>query len=278
MIKDVTVYLDGSDADESRIEHAVAVCRRFDAHLTALHLNMLPSVVVAAEAGGPVAIDWQLQDDAIANGNVAEGRLRERLARAFSSAELRRRDLYASQFAEAVAAQGQTGDLTVVSRPYGDGVPDIDPDVVEGALFGSGRGALIVPRTGGSPAGYKTILLGWRSSRETARAVCEAMPLLRVAEQVFVTMIDEGGAPAEAREEPAADIARHLDRHGVSVEIRHLSRWDHPGEGLISEAGVVGADLIVAGAYGHSRLREWVTGGTTRDLLTHSPLPLLMAH
>lgn len=278
MIKDVTVYLDGSTADDRRIEHAVAVCRRFEAHLTALQLNALPSIVVAADAGGPVAIDWQLQDDAIVNGNAAESRLRERLAKAFPPAELRRRDLYASQFAEAVANQGRAGDLTVVSRPYGNGAPEIDPDVVEGALFGSGRGALILPRTGAGSAEYRNILLGWRNSREAARAVAEAMPFLRLAERVSITMVDEEGAPAETGVEPASDIARHLDRHGVAVEIRHLSRWDHPGEGLINEARLIGADLIVAGAYGHSRLREWIMGGTTRELLRNSPLPLLMAH
>lgn len=278
MIKDVTVYLDGSAADESRIAHATAVCARFEAHLSALFLNALPSIVVAADIGAPAVIDWQLQDGAIANGDAAQSRLTGRLARVAPLTEFRRRDLYSGQFGEAVASLGRTGDLTVVSRPYGDGAADIDAEVAEGALFGSGRGTLIVPRTGPVRDGFRSIVLGWRNTREAARAVAEAMPFLRAAERVAITMIDEHGAPAEEGLEPAADIARHLDRHGVSVEIRHLSRWDRPGEGLINEATAIGADMIVAGAYGHSRLREWVMGGTTRDLLRDSPLPLLMAH
>lgn len=277
MIKDVTVYLDGSAADESRIAHAAAVCARFEAHLSALLLNALPSIVVAADAGAPAIIDWHLQDAAVASGDAAQSRLTEHLARVAPLTELRRRDLYSGQFGEAVAGLGRTGDLTVVPRPYGDGAADIDPQVVEGALFGSGRGALIVPRTA-VPAGFRTIVLGWRNSREAARAVSEAMPFLRAAERVAITMVDEHGAPAQEGLEPAADIARHLARHGVSAEIRHLSRWERPGEGLIAEAMAIGADMLVAGAYGHSRLREWVMGGTTRDLLKDCPVPLLMAH
>lgn len=278
MIKDVTVYLDGSVADDGRIEHAAAVCARFDAHLTALFLNALPSIVVAADVGAPAMIDWQMQEEAIASGDVAQTRLTERVARAAPLTEFRRRDLYAGRFGDAVAGLGRTGDLTVVSQPYGDGATELDPDVVEGALFGSGRGALIVPRTGAAPAEFRDILVAWRNSREAARAVAEAMPFLRRARRVSITMVDEQRAPAEDGLEPAADIARHLDRHGVTVEIRHLSRWDRPGEGLINEARLLGADMIVAGAYGHSRLREWVMGGTTRDLLTDCPVPLLMAH
>lgn len=278
MIKDVTVYLDGSTADEARIAQAMAVCAAFDAHLTALYLNALPSIVVAADAAAPAMIDWQLQDDAIANGDAAQSRLSRRLDEAARLSEFRRRDLYAGQFGEAVASLGRTADVTVVSRPYGDGAADNGPEIVEGALFGSGRGVLVVPPGAAARSAFSTILLGWRNGREAARAVAEAMPFLRNADRVVVAVVDEDGAPAEAGEEPAADIARHLDRHGVSVEIRHLSRWDRPGEGLIHEAKAIGADMVVAGAYGHSRLREWVMGGTTRDLLRDCPVPLLMAH
>lgn len=278
MIKDVTVHLDGSAADEARIAQATAVCSVFGSHLTALFLNPLPGIVVAADAAAPAMIDWQLQDDAIATGDAAQARLTRRLAETGKLVELRRRDLYSGQCGEALASLGRTGDLTVVSRPYGDGAAGNGPEIVEGALFGSGRGVLVVPPGAAVRSTFGTILLGWRNGREAARAVAEAMPFLRRADRVVVAVVDEDGAPAEVGEEPAADIGRHLDRHGVSVEIRHLSRWDRPGEGLIHEAKAIGADMVVAGAYGHSRLREWVMGGTTRDLLRDCPVPLLMAH
>jgi nucleotide-binding universal stress UspA family protein len=278
MIKDITVYLNGLESDEGRIEQAAALCHRFDAHLTGLYLNVLPEIIASADLGVAGSYDWSLHESAMENGDVAEGLLRDRLLKATPLSEFRRRDLYPNGIAAAMAAQARVSDLTVVSRPYAEEASSLDVDVVEGALFGSGRGTLIVPATGPAVAEFPRILLGWRNSRESARAMAEALPMLRAAEQVFVAVVDEEGAPEEDGEEPAADIARHLGRHGVRVEVRHLSRWNHTGEALLNEAKIVGANLIVAGAYGHSRLREWVLGGTTRDLLRHGTVPLLMAH
>lgn len=279
MIKDVAVHLDGSEADAPRIAQAAAVCARFEAHLTGLYLNPLPTLTMIGDGSADVAgLAWELRQQAIAAGDATERGLAERLAAAVPLSEVRRRDLALDAFADAVAALGRTCDLTVTARPYGDAAAGIAPEVVEAALFRSGRGTLIVPPDGAAPDRFKTVLVGWRDGREAARAVAEAMPFLRAADQVVLAMIAEDGAPAEEGEEPAANIARHLDRHGVTVEARYLPRWDVPAEGLIDQARLIGADLVVAGAYGHSRMREWVMGGTTRDLLGTCPLPLLMAH
>jgi nucleotide-binding universal stress UspA family protein len=104
------------------------------------------------------------------------------------------------------------------------------------------------------------------------------MPFMKCADQVVVALVDEDGSPTELGIEPAADIARHLDRHRAPLEVRHLPKWDRAADALLNEAKMIGADLIVVGGYGHSRLREWLLGGTTRDLLTDSRVPLLVAH
>lgn len=278
MIKDITMHLDGSDRDDRVIHHAAALCQRFDAHLTGLYINVLPEIVVTGDIGGGSAIDWQLRDKVFAVGDEAEARLRTKLTNAWPTSEFRRREIYPIRVPEEIATLSRVSDLTVVARPYGDPASEPDPSVLEGALFGSGRGVLVVPPEREVSSDYRSVLIGWRNVRESARAVAESLPLLHAADRVFIVMVDEDGAPAEDGEEPAADIARHLDRHGLAVEIRHLSKWERAGAGLINEANVLGAELIVAGGYGHSRLREWAIGGTTRDLLTDSPVPLLMAH
>jgi nucleotide-binding universal stress UspA family protein len=91
-------------------------------------------------------------------------------------------------------------------------------------------------------------------------------------------MIGAGEAPEQEGHEPGADIARHLDRHGVRVEIRHVTGWSDPAEALLNETQKAAADLIVMGGYGHSRFREWILGGMTRDVLSLANVPVLLAH
>ena len=279
MIKDITVYLDGTNADEIRIQSAVSLCERFDAHLTGLYINLMPEMIIAnADVGFPVAIATEMENEAIRLGDEREAGLAARLDALAPLTELRRYDIFRSQVAEVIASRTRASDLMVMTQPHGEMTPETDPVVVEAALFGSGRGVFIAPPAGAPKSSYRNILLGWRDTREAARAVSEAMPFLGAAEQVVLAMVDEDGAPAQQGVEPAADIARHLDRHGVPVEVRHLSKWDRTADGLLNEAKAIDADLVVVGAYGHSRLREWALGGTTRDLLASSAIPLLMAH
>jgi nucleotide-binding universal stress UspA family protein len=95
---------------------------------------------------------------------------------------------------------------------------------------------------------------------------------------VTITLIDERSSAEEAGQEPGADIARHLSRHDAVVEIQHIAEWHGVHEALLNQAEKSGASLLVMGAYGHSRLREWVLGGVTRGVLSEAKLPVLVAH
>ena len=118
----------------------------------------------------------------------------------------------------------------------------------------------------------------WNGSREAARAVAEAMPILEVAKNVIVVMVDDTPSPEEEGWEPGADISRHLNRHGVKVELRHVAEWVHIHSAILDEAGRSGADLLVMGAFSHSRLRQLILGGVTKFVFEQSTLPVLMAH
>lgn len=149
----------------------------------------------------------------------------------------------------------------------------------EQVTLASGRPILIVPYAGNFPSVGQRVLIGWNATREAARAVNDAMPLLTGAEIVTVLTIDPREGPRAHGELPGADISLHLARHGVKAEIERTVSADLPvGEVLLSRAADLGADLLVMGAYGHSRARELLLGGATHTLLRSMTVPVLMSH
>ena len=177
--------------------------------------------------------------------------------------------------ASALALQGRYADLIVVGqydeeRPYG-----VEADLADNVVMESGRPVLVVPyiRTNREPG--RRVLVAWNASREAARAVADAMPVLRSAETVVVMATN----PNNMGDEPGADIAHHLARHGVNVEASHtISDGLDIGDVLLNSITDLSADMLVMGAYGHSRFRETVLGGATRHVLKHMTVPTFMAH
>jgi nucleotide-binding universal stress UspA family protein len=173
-----------------------------------------------------------------------------------------------------VSRLAQYFDATVLEQPNPEG-PDTS-NVIEAVLFGSGRPVLIVPYIIlHVPSQLRTVLVAWNEGRLAARAIADALPLLQMADRVEVVTVS-GTNP---RDGSAAMMAQHLAQHGIKADMKALARGDVDiGNTLVSYAADVSADLIVMGAYGHSRLREIVLGGTTRTILQSMPVPVLMAH
>ena len=143
----------------------------------------------------------------------------------------------------------------------------------------SGRPVLAIPFAGEFPTIGERVLVAWNASREAARALNDALPLLLGAKHVTVLAINPQRGLGGQGDVPAADIAQHLARHGMKAEAAHTVAKDiADGEALLSYAADIGADLIVAGAYGHSRARELVFGGVTRTLIVEMTAPVLMSH
>jgi nucleotide-binding universal stress UspA family protein len=141
----------------------------------------------------------------------------------------------------------------------------------------SGRPIIVFPPRG-KVSQVRRVLVAWNATRESIRAVADAMPLLAKAEAVEVLVADHQRRPEGHGQEPGADIARHLARHGAHVEVRRMSsEGKDVGTLLLSQAATFRADLLVMGAYGHSQLREWVFGGVTRTVLYEAGLPVLMS-
>ena len=148
---------------------------------------------------------------------------------------------------------------------------------VEAALFGSGRPVLIVPYIQQAGLKLDRVLVCWDGSRTAARATADALPLLAKAETTEVITVTDGAGDQD--EIPGFDIAKHLARHGIKVELKRIVRGDVDVPNIIlSHAADTSADLIVMGGYGHSRLREFVLGGATRGLLQSMTVPTFMSH
>ncbi|BDL40892.1 universal stress protein [Methylorubrum sp. GM97] len=151
---------------------------------------------------------------------------------------------------------------------------DLDREAIETTLFKSGRPVIAVPPGHTGFAGSR-IIVSWDGSAQAARAANDAMPFLRAAEAVEIVSI---GDAAEIRDSvPGAEFAPHLARHGVNVTVNNLPVSGSIGETLRSQAGLFRADLIVMGAYRHSRARQFFFGGVTRSLLRSCPVPLFLS-
>ena len=150
--------------------------------------------------------------------------------------------------------------------------------IPERVALESGGPVVVVPHAGAFPTVGRRVLIAWHASAQSARAVRDALPLLRKAEGVTIlTSIPAAGAGNEDR--PGARIAAYLAHHGVAAKARELVVDDIAvGETILSQAADEGADLIVMGAYGHPRARELVLGGATRTLFKRMTVPTLMAH
>ncbi|WP_404404598.1 universal stress protein [Pelagibacterium halotolerans] len=276
MIKDICVYLDGGADDGPRIETARQIAALFDAFIAGLYVTSLPEIqAVGGYAFGAIEID-ELQRDARERGDRDMKALKERFSGLDARHELRRHDVLQAHVRDVVLHEARLFDLFVTTRPYGHENPAVE--VTEAVLFGSGRATLLVPPGGIETFDPGTVVIAWSNTREAARAVSEAIPFLAHAKSVSVCMVGDDSMSSVERAAQGTDIARHLDRHGVKVQLNPVPPGRGVAETLIEEAQVADADLLVMGGYGHSRLREWVLGGVTREILTHAKIPVLIAH
>jgi nucleotide-binding universal stress UspA family protein len=177
-----------------------------------------------------------------------------------------------------VIEHSRSADLIVAGQTDPDWESSPLRDVAEHLALESGRPVLVVPYVGRYPEIGRNVVIAWKAGREAARAVFDALPILKQAEQVQILEIDEGGG---GRNGTSADtsIAVALARHGIKPAVRTSVAGEiSVGDEILSRLADMGADLLVMGAYGHSRMRELVFGGVTRHIARHMTVPTLFAH
>lgn len=271
----VLVHVDDGPDARARVDLAVGLAERSGAGLIGVAAARPALPVYAPFADGLVTIQPEMMQAAQAQIDRTVGDAKVVFDEAVGDRAAVEWRASASREAEDfVVEQARAADLIVLGRRGGGDSPDpilgIFPADV---IMGAGRPVLVAP-PGASRLLAKRVVIAWKDAREARRAVADALPLLKLAEDVFVVSVG-----SEADKNSAADVSAGLLRSGVNARplIEDVGRLS-AGDGLIEIARRAGADLIVAGAFGHSRMREWVFGGVTRDLLDHAPVCCLFSH
>ncbi len=275
--KTILVHLNDKRRAEALLEPAIRLAIQHNAHLIGLH-------AYASMPASPVAIPYAAK----VLGGVAAGERRESEEIAATFARMTANQPFVAEWrvlkvphvdlAAVVLDHGRAADLIVAGQTDPDW--DLSPlmDFPERLALESGRPVLVVPYVGRYPDVGRNVVIAWKASRESARAVFDALPILTRAETVQILEIkdrrDDGTSLA-----PDTSIAAALGRHGIKPTVRTSMAADiSVGDEILSRIADAGADLLVMGAYGHSRMRELVFGGATRHIARHMTAPTLLSH
>lgn len=275
-IKDILVHIGGS-ARKNCADLAASIAAKNEAHLVGLHVTGQPDIppYIEAQLGAEVldvqakfAKDEATRSEALftaaveAQGVSSEWRVAE------------------GDPLENIQLHARYADIAIIGQANPDEPGPAGGEDLAGRLALSlGRPVLAVPYAGSFDSVGKRVMVAWDAGRAAARALGDALPMMKDAEEVSVLSVNPETGPEAHGEVVGMDIAAHLARHGIKADAQHVQAHDmEVGAMLLSRAADFGADLIVMGAYGHARWRELVMGGATRHILEHMTVPVLMSH
>lgn len=278
--KDVLVIVSEAEGDEAALALGEALAKQCaECHLAAAFLTPLPDEPLAYEPTVVAGVWAELLGRARQEAESERKKVEARLAQSAKSYDLRTAEALSRDLGRVAAVHARYADVAVMTRPSDGPGAELREEIIEGVLFHSGRPALIAPPGWTGTGIGKRIVVAWDASREATRALSEADDILEFAEAVTVLTVDAKPKMFGHGEEPGANIARHLQRRGLPAEVRNVDSMGRSASlAILEEATKLGADLVVMGGYAHSRLRELVFGGATRELLRTATVPLLMAH
>lgn len=281
-IRDLLLSVDETRASDAREDAALAFAADQGAHLAALYC--------IGEIDVQGWVDWTgnaLEEPRRLEAERAEkvvDRFRQKAERAGVSYETRTIRVAAHQIASQVALHARYADMAILGQADPDEPPVAGSHLVEHVVLASGRPVLVIPYIGaptrdGMVQFGRNVMVAWNAGREATRAVNDAMPLLEQATRAELVVANPIHGPYGHGEEAGADIALHLSRHGIEVEVQQLEMQGlGPADTILARLADRGSDLLVMGAYGHSRMRELVLGGATRGILLQMTVPVLMSH
>ncbi|MGA7437726.1 MAG: universal stress protein [Luteibacter sp.] len=273
--RDIAVALTETPGDHAAVNAAITLARGCGARLDLLQVLLMPTPLVDA---------WSLVPDTafIEAYNVIRGEAkvkanvwREHMKHAMVSGEVHALEALYLEPSSLAAEAARCGDLVVIAGPAAhDGDTTMLKRYFAGLLFETGLPVLMIPPGFEAYLPAHRAVVAWADTRECVRAVHDALPMLRACESVSVATVRAG------RTSDPGDLVELLKKHGVAAEATPLSLTGDEtiADRLMEHASRTHAQLIVAGGYGHSRLREWAIGGVTRDLLTRARIPVLFSH
>lgn len=276
--RDLLVHLDDGKGCAGRIEAAISLAAAHDAHLTGFYPIVEIPLLSYIRQEIPRDVRASMDAEAQTLADAALARFRAAAERAGISHETRTDRALDTTLAAVISMHARYADLLVLGQADPE-APQAGRRLPEDVVLGSGRPVVLVPYVGAPGTVGRRIVVAWDASREAARAVSDAMPLLERAQSVLVVVVDPESTAFGHGELPGADIGTHLARHGIQVQVERLDAGDlSVADALLAYIADQDVDLLVMGAYAHSRMRQLVLGGVTRKVLETMPVPVLMAH
>ena len=274
MPKDIVVNLMVAGSRDAAAAYSISVAKTFDAHLAGIAFAYEPVLPAIVGGGIPESVIEEQREE---NDKAAKTAAAQFEAAAKNIKHETR--VVPASLAGAADTFGEIArvfDLSIVGQSERDRVGP-EELIVEGALFGSGRPVMVVPADYNGGMRLDRVLVCWNGGRNAARATGNAIPFLRRANSVEVVTV--GTESAAAALTSAGDLCRHLERHGINAAVKRIE----PGNlkvsaAILDYAAKSSAGMLVMGGYGHSRLREFILGGTTRAILKATSVPTLMSH
>jgi nucleotide-binding universal stress UspA family protein len=275
--KSVFTVITENDAEKIVLDNAVTVAVEQDAHLDVLCLGIDRSQIGYYYPGENALILQEAIDSALAES----ARIEETVKAAMIGAELRwSSEADVTQLGDIgrhVGWRARFADLVVLPKPYGKDRLTEHEQITEACLF-EGRAPILILPAQSTPEALQTPLIAWNETPEALAAVRAALPLLQQARDVHIVVIDPP-VHGPTRSDPGGLLATWLSRHGVSAQIEVLAKtMPHVSDQISRHAQDISADLIVMGGYGHSRFRQAILGGATRNMLESTELPIFLAH
>ena len=278
-VKDILVHLDNSDACAHRVEAAIALAKREQARVTgvALALKSITANYIGIQVPKSITEAQQEIVKEAANTAVAE------FTRAAEAAGVEHDSevifTTAARAPDRLAYKARSQDITFLGQPN----PDDDntaymTHLLEGVLFDSGRPAYVVPYVGRIDVSHRNAVIAWDGGKKAARAIHDAIPMLQGrGSKITLLMVNAKKSSSKKDEKPGTDMLRHLQNHGLDAQLENLQVDVKTDYAILNYLSDNGADLLIMGAYEHSRLREKAFGGVTDSIIHHMTTPVIMA-
>jgi nucleotide-binding universal stress UspA family protein len=276
MIKDIVVNLTGGHPQDFASAYAISLAAGFGAHLAGIGFIYEPVIPGSLIGGMPTDLIEAQREENSRTAKEAISRFESAARAAGISAETRTLDASVAGGPDLFGRIARRFDLVVVGQARREQGAS-EELMIEGALFGSGRPLIVVPHAHKQELKLDRIIICWDGSRPAARAIADSLPFLQRAKSIDIVVVT--GERDKSGEITGTNMRRHLARHGIDVEIKHITGGGSGVQNaILAHAAETGSDFMVLGGYGHSRLREFILGGVTRSILRSMVVPVLMSH
>jgi nucleotide-binding universal stress UspA family protein len=276
--KTILTIITDADLAKSALESAIALSEREDAHLDVLCLGVDRTQTGYYYAGTNAMIQQETLERAQKEAAEIETAAKQRLSAESIKWSCESAVAQIAGLSHLVAQRARFSDLVVMPKPYGEGRAIEDEAAVEAAMFDGKAPVLVMPEGASTAEIGKRVVIAWNQSAEALIAIRTALPILQAADTVNISIIDPPQHGPD-RSDPGGALSQYLSRHGVKTEISVLAKtMPRISDILCRHVQDIGADMVVMGAYGHSRFREAILGGATRNMLENTEVPVLMAH